>query len=153
MVDFQTESSSPASSQRRLRLGSALLASCVLLVSACATEPFSRIDGDRSWPTIEDSYNVVVIGVDDRWYMPGFNTLNVEPGTRAITFATTFPGSDLLEDRLTVEVDLKACTLYDFYALHESPLNPRDWTVRLARTTKLGDCSDDQPNINGSQEI
>lgn len=123
-----------------------LLLLLVVAISACALEPFSRIDGRDGTQGIFGRADVQIVAVDGQWYFDAWPFRDVEPGVHEITFISELPqlkalnGSREFADAQTISFDFKPCVRYFFQAIHEVPNRPRDWKLVLDRTQPLSGC-------------
>ena len=107
--------------------------------AALAAEPFAVIDG-TDWPRTEPyAAPVQIASIDGKDYLDE-SRRTLAPGKHRIEFMTTrkVRASKYRQVR-AIELELKACTVYYFYALHPSKYAP-EWELKLKRETELKQC-------------
>jgi len=114
-----------------------------LLISggaALADEPYAVIDG-TDWPRTEPyAAPVQIASIDGKDYLDETRR-TLAPGKHRIEFMTTRKlRSSKYRQVRAIEIELKACTVYYFYALHPSKYAP-EWELKLKRETELKKCA------------
>jgi len=60
-----------------------------MLLSGCATDPYSIIEGGRSSMTDRNSYDVIISGVDGKKYFKNEKMKYVDPGPHRVELTST----------------------------------------------------------------
>ncbi len=123
-------------------LSTTLLASCalVLLLAGWADEPYAVIDG-TDWPKVEPySAPVTIASIDGKDRLDETRR-SLPPGMHKLEFITTrlTPANKFRQTR-TIDIELKPCATYYFYAKHPSKFKD-DWELTLLRETAIKSCT------------
>lgn len=118
------------------------------MLAACATTgpsgTFAVIDGtdwDRSEPYAAP---VQIMSIDGKDYLR-LHRRALAPGKHTVVFATTqVLRANRLRQVEEVELDLKPCTSYHYYAKHPSKFDSR-WELKLLHEVKLEHCGTETP--------
>ena len=124
---------------RKLSASIALIGMLISGGMALADEPYAVIDG-TDWPKTEPyAAPVQIAAIDDTSYI-NETRRNLTPGKHRLEFVTTrtVRAAKLRQTRV-IEVELKPCTVYYYYALHPSKYAP-EWELKLKRETELKSC-------------
>ena len=116
-----------------------LLGTLISAGAALADEPFAVIDG-TDWPRTEPyAAPVQIASIDGTDYVDETRR-TLAPGKHRLEFVTTrLVRAVKVRQTRAIEVELKACTVYYYYALHPSKYAP-EWELKLMRTTELKKC-------------
>ena len=121
----------------RTKLTTLLTAAMLVMALAGWTDgPFAVIDG-TDWPKTEAySAPVTIVSIDGKDYIK-LTRRALPPGPHKLEFITTRQtrGSKLRQTR-TIDLDLKPCTTYYFYAKHPSKF-AAEWDLTLMRETPI----------------
>ncbi|MCO7227467.1 hypothetical protein [Pleionea sp. CnH1-48] len=119
-----------------------LLSLIVLLITACASGPYSIIDGSRSVASDSKNYDVYVTAVDGKTSLNVTKVKKVEPGFRVLelTSAKENPNGYLFS--LPFSFEAKPCIRYVVTAQHRSNIqaDARRWQVRVLREEPIAVC-------------
>lgn len=122
------------------RPGALLVASLLVLALAGWTDgPFAVIDG-TDWPKTEPySAPVTIASIDGKDYL-NESRRTLTPGPHRLEFITTrlTRGHKLRQTR-TIDIELKPCTTYYFYAKHPSKFAD-EWELTLLRESEIKKC-------------
>ena len=126
------------------RIVTLFAAAIVLALGACAsltpTEPFAVIDGTDWDRTDPYAAPVQIASIDGKDYLR-LSHRALPPGPHKIGFLTTqVLRANRLRERHEVEIDLKPCTAYYFYAKHPSKFDPH-WELKTLREVHLESCA------------
>jgi hypothetical protein len=121
-------------------------ASMVLLCSlssggaALADEPFAVIDG-TDWPKTEPySAPVGIASIDGKDYI-NETRRTLTPGMHKLEFITTrTTRANKFRQTRTIDIELKPCTIYYFYAKHPSKFAD-EWELTLLRESEVKKCT------------
>jgi len=119
-----------------------LLAAVVLVLALAgwAEEPFAVIDGS-DWPKVEAySAPVTIASIDGKDYLDETRR-TLPPGQHRLEFITTrlTPANKFRQTR-SIDIELKPCTVYYFYAKHPSKFAD-EWELTLLRETEIKKCT------------
>ena len=119
-----------------------LLASCalVLLLAGWTDAPYAVIDGS-DWPKTEAySAPVTIASIDGKDYLSE-SRRTLPAGPHKLEFITTrlTKGHKFRQTR-TIDIELKPCTIYYFYAKHPSKFAD-EWELTLLRETEVKKCA------------
>lgn len=121
----------------RAKHATPLIASLLVLALTGWTDgPFAVIDG-TDWPKTEPySAPVTITSIDGKDYINETRRA-LPPGPHKLEFITTrlTRGSKLRQTR-SIDIDLKPCTTYYFYAKHPSKFAD-EWELTLMRETPI----------------
>jgi hypothetical protein len=118
----------------------AIVLACMSFGSAAlADEPYAVIDG-TDWPKTEPySAPVGIASIDGKDYLKE-SRHNLAPGKHRLEFITLRQtrGHKFRQTR-SIEIELKPCTIYYFYAKHPSKFAD-EWELTLMRESELKSC-------------
>lgn len=114
----------------------------ILLVLALAgwiDGPFAVIDG-TDWPKTEAySAPVTIASIDGKDYLSQTRR-TLAPGPHKLEFITTrTTRANKLRQTRTIDIDLKPCTIYYFYAKHPSKFAD-EWELKVLRESPIKKC-------------
>lgn len=115
------------------------LAALLLAGAASAAEPFAVID-TTDWNKVEAyAAPVTIASVDGKDYL-GETRRTIAPGKHTLEFVTTrtVKTSKVRQTR-SIELEVKPCTTYYFYAKHASRYSA-EWELKLLRETAIESC-------------
>lgn len=117
----------------------AVLTIAAATAAAHAAEPFSVID-TTDWNKVEAYAAPVTIASIDGQDFLSETRRTVTPGKHTLEFVTTrtVKSSKIRETR-TIELEVKPCTTYYFYAKHASKYSP-EWELKVLRETEIKSC-------------
>lgn len=117
----------------------ALIASVVL--AGCATsEEFSYLQGQR-WNKAElNTFDVIVIRVDDKDYIQrGYEPIRIDPGPRKIVVQGPAVAGFRYGEQRTLALDVKPCTRYWLEAKKDNSL-AQDFEPRVNYSEPIAGC-------------
>lgn len=111
----------------------------MLAGTVAAAEPFAVID-TTDWNKVENhAAPVSIASIDGKDYM-NETRRTLAPGKHVIEFITTRTvKSQNLRRTRSIELEVKPCTTYWFYAVHASRYSA-DWELKLLRETPIEGC-------------
>jgi hypothetical protein len=115
-----------------------LIAACSL-IAAGAGEPYAVID-TTDWNKVEAySAPVTIASIDGQDYLSETRR-TITPGKHTLEFVTTRTvKSSKIRQTRSIELEVKPCTTYYFYAKHASKFSP-EWELKLLRETPIKSC-------------
>lgn len=119
---------------------SIVLLGCLLYAGGVlAAEPFAVIDG-TDWPKTEPySAPVTIASIDGKDYI-NETRRTLTPGRHTLEFLTgRQTRTHKLRQTRSLELELKPCTIYYFYAKHPSKFAD-EWELTLLRETTIKKC-------------
>ena len=124
----------------RTKLTTLLTAAMLVMALAGWTDgPFAVIDG-TDWPKTEAySAPVTIASIDGKDYL-NETRRTLAPGPHKLEFITTrlTRGHKFRQTR-SIDIELKPCTIYYFYAKHPSKFAD-EWELTLMRETQIKKC-------------
>ncbi|MDX1443015.1 MAG: hypothetical protein R3270_04455 [Gammaproteobacteria bacterium] len=123
-------------------------------ITACASGPYGQLLGDDG--TSADPYNhdVIIVGIDGRYYPTGLGRRTIDPGPHELLVRTTKPSrSGSGYDDRQFFLNVEPCTRYYLSAQHpkSATISTRDWEVRLLRSEPISECRTESEGENGSE--
>ena len=118
---------------------SILIASIAATASA-ASEPYAVID-TSDWDKVA-AYTapVTIASIDGKDYL-NEKRRTLPPGKHVLEFITTrLVRSQRIRETRSIELELKPCTTYYFYAKHPSKF-ATEWELKLLRETTIKSCT------------
>ncbi len=123
---------------------SAFASSIVLYIlisggAALAAEPWAVIDG-TDWPKVEPySAPVTIASIDGKDYLKETRR-TLAPGMHKLEFITTrTTRASKLRQTREIDIELKPCTVYYFYAKHPSKFAD-EWELKILRESAITKC-------------
>jgi len=114
----------------------------LLILSGCASKPYAIIDGSRSKPGDQYTYDVLVGGVDGQLLMDTPTSWKVKPGTHLVQLISTKQGrrGDVTYQNWSFKAE--ACKRYIVVARHPQGknLSNRVWSVELVKVEPILYC-------------
>ncbi len=114
----------------------------VILLSGCATDPYSIIEGGRSSMTDRNSYDVIISGVDGKKYFKNEKTKYVDPGPHRVELTSTKldRGGDVTYKSWYFKAE--PCKRYVVAAKHSKnqQFSNKHWEVDLVRVEPIPSC-------------
>ncbi len=108
-------------SRLSIRAALACTGAALLLLSACASEPFAYLDGKR-WSRVEmNTYDVTVISVDGTHYLQ--RPARIDPGPRQIVVQGPPTAGFNFGEQRTLALNVEPCTYYWIGARKAGPLS------------------------------
>ena len=112
---------SPVLSRSATRVALAAAGAVLLLLTACATEPFAYLDGKR-WSRVEmNTYDVTVISVDGTHYLQ--RPARIDPGARQVVVQGPPTAGFHFGEQRTLALNVEPCTYYWLGARKAGPLS------------------------------
>lgn len=118
-----------------------------LLTSACASQPWSEVNGDWSNPTDTNNFDVVITGIDGKLKFENRKRETFEPGLVTLRFSSERPARTKADENAsynnkTVEMNLKPCVRYYVSAQHKNVLsgNINNWDVVVLKEEPIKSC-------------
>jgi len=119
---------------------SVILAGACLGLAACATQPFSYLDGER-WSRVElNTYDTRIVQIDDTSYVSN-SLIRVDPGVHHIRFQTRPPQGFFESPVKELVIDIKPCTRYWFEAKRVNS-GTQDFEPRVNYSEHIAGCGD-----------
>jgi hypothetical protein len=114
----------------------------LFLAAAAATAadaPYAVID-TTDWNKVEAySAPVTIASIDGQDYLSETRR-TITPGKHTLEFVTTRTvKSSKIRQTRSIELEVKPCTTYYFYAKHASKYSP-EWELKLLRETTIKSC-------------
>jgi hypothetical protein len=117
-------------------------AAAMVLVGGCATLPegFAYLQGER-WSKVElNTYDVIIISVDDSHYIEDrYKPVIIEPGMHKIVVQGPPVAGFTYGEQRTLTLDVKPCTHYWLEAKKPGPLS-QDFEPRVNYEEPLAGC-------------
>lgn len=111
----------------------------MLAGAVAAAEPFAVID-TTDWNKVENhAAPVTIASIDGKDHLSETRR-TITPGKHTLEFVTTrtVKTSKVRQTR-SIELEVKPCTTYWFYAVHASRYSA-EWELKLLRETPIEDC-------------
>lgn len=111
----------------------------VLALAGWTDGPFAVIDG-TDWPKTEPySAPVTIASIDGKDYLSETRR-TLAPGPHKLEFITTrTTRANKFRQTRTIDIELKPCTIYYFYAKHPSKFAD-EWELTLLRESPIKKC-------------
>ncbi len=111
-----------------------------LALAGCATEPFSYIQGQRWLKSELNTFDVLVIRVDDKDYIQqGYQPLRIDPGVHKIVVQGPPVAGFRYGEQRTLALDVKPCTRYWLEAKKQNALS-QDFEPRVNYSEPIAGC-------------
>ena len=109
------------------------------VAATAADAPYAVID-TTDWNKVEAySAPVTIASIDGQDYLSETRR-TITPGKHTLEFVTTRTvKSSKIRQTRSIELEVKPCTTYYFYAKHASKFSP-EWELKLLRETTIKSC-------------
>ncbi len=123
-----------------MKFRSAALLAAALLAGCASGEPFSYIQGQR-WSTVQmNTFDVIVIRVDDKDVVQhGHEPIRIDPGEHQIVVQGPRTAGFPYGEQRTLALDVKPCTRYWLEAKKDNALS-QDFVPRVNYTEPIAGC-------------
>lgn len=121
----------------KTKLASVAAVAAIVLVSGCATTPFSYIDGNKYHKTELNAYSVIVLDVDGKSDIR--SPVMVDPGRRVIRVQAPAGGGFSFGETRTLTLDVKPCTRYYLKAVKKNSVE-QDFEPQVDYVEPIAGC-------------